>query len=48
MAKALIVVSGVIKTPPLSVAARVEAGYLLRLLQNGELLGMPESRPMTV
>ncbi len=26
--------------------ARIEAGYLLRLLQKGELLGFPHSRPM--
>jgi phage-related protein len=37
---------GEIKTPPFSQAARVEAGTLLRLLQEGESLGMPHSRPM--
>ena len=37
---------GEIKTPPMSVEARLEAGYLLRRLQRGELLSMPESRPM--
>jgi phage-related protein len=37
---------GEIKTPPFSQAARVEAGYLLRRLQRGEMLGMPHSRPM--
>jgi phage-related protein len=36
----------VIKTPPFSPAARVEAGYLLRLLQNGEKLSLSHSRPM--
>lgn len=35
-----------IKTPPLSARARLEAGYLLRRLQRGEVLSMPESRPM--
>jgi phage-related protein len=35
-----------IKTPPLSQAARLEAGYLLRRLQRGETLGMPHSRPL--
>jgi len=35
-----------IKTPPFSKAARIEAGYLLRLLHRGEMLSMPESRPM--
>ena len=37
---------GEIKTPPLSREARLEAGYLLRRLQRGELLSMPQSRPM--
>src|SRR5438128_4489891 len=37
---------GEIKTPPLSNEGRVEAGTLLRRLQEGELLGMPHSRPM--
>jgi hypothetical protein len=30
----------------MSVDARVEGGVLLRRLQRGELLAMPESRPM--
>lgn len=33
-------------TPPFSLAARVEAGKLLRRLQAGESLGLPHSRPM--
>jgi len=37
---------GEIKTPPLSAVARIEAGGLLRRLQRGESLSMPESRPM--
>jgi phage-related protein len=37
---------GEIKTPPFSEAARIEAGWLLRRLQRGELPGMPHSRPM--
>jgi phage-related protein len=37
---------GQIKTPPLSREARLEAGFLLRQLQRGELLSMPQSRPM--
>ena len=37
---------GEIKTPPFSGAARLEAGFLLRRLQRGESLGMPQSRPM--
>jgi len=39
---------GEIKTPPFSRAARMEAGYLLRLLQKGQAVGMPQSRPMPV
>ena len=39
---------GDIKTPPFSQAARIEAGYLLRLLQKGQTLGLPQSRPMSV
>lgn len=46
--KPLVWLRGEIKTPPFSQAARFEAGYLLRLLQEGELLGLPHSRPMPV
>ncbi len=38
--------AGELKTPPMSSEARVEAGLLLRRVQRGELLSMPESRPM--
>ena len=38
---------GEIKTPPLSRSARLEAGFLLRQLQRGDLLSMPQSRPMS-
>ncbi len=44
--KPLVWLHGEIKTPPFSAEARVEAGTLLRLLQEGESLGMPHSRPM--
>jgi phage-related protein len=37
-----------IKTPPLSTAARVEAGGLLRRLQRGERIGLPHGRPMPI
>ncbi len=37
---------GEIKTPPMSRSARLEAGFLLRQLQRGEVLSMPQSRPM--
>lgn len=42
----LVWLEGEVKTPPFSQAARLEAGYLLRKLQQGEVLGMPHSRPM--
>ena len=44
--KPLVWLRGEVKTPPFSARARAEAGYLLRLLQEGERLGLPESRPM--
>lgn len=46
--KPLVWLHGEIKTPPFSKAARIEAGYLLRLLQKGQTLAMPHSRPMPV
>jgi len=46
--KPLVWLHGEIKTPPFSPAARIEAGYLLRLLQKGQALAMPHSRPMPV
>jgi len=44
--KPLIWLHGEIKTPPFSSAARIETGFLFRLLQMGEKLKMPHSRPM--
>jgi phage-related protein len=44
--KPLVWLEGKIKTPPFTAAARIEAGTLLRRLQQGERLGMPHSRPM--
>jgi phage-related protein len=44
--KPLVWLHGEIKTPPISATARLETGYLLRLLQRGERLSMPHSRPM--
>ncbi|MGH8200035.1 MAG: type II toxin-antitoxin system RelE/ParE family toxin [Steroidobacteraceae bacterium] len=35
-----------VRTPPFSQAARIETGFLLRRLQQGEKLAMPQSRPM--
>ena len=44
--KPLVILHGEIKTPPLSAAARVEAGTCLRKLQRGMPLSMPIARPM--
>jgi len=44
--KPLVWLHGEIKTPPFSEAGRVEAGFLLRRLQQGEVLGLPHARPM--
>ena len=44
--KPLVWLHGEVKTPPFSAAARLEAGVLLRMLQRGDRLGMPASRPM--
>jgi len=46
--KPLVWLGGEVKTPPFSAAARLEAGVLLRKLQQGELLSLPHSRPMPV
>ena len=44
--KELVWLRNEVKSPPFSVAARREAGLLLRQLQRGEKLSMPHSRPM--
>ncbi len=44
--KPLVWLHGEVKTPPFGRAARLEAGFLLRRLQQRESLGMPQSRPM--
>ena len=44
--KPLVWLHGEVKTPPFSKDARLEAGFLLRRLQEGERLEMPHSRPM--
>jgi phage-related protein len=46
MEKPLAWLKGEVKTPPFSVDARIEAGYLLRRLQQGERLSLPHSRAM--
>lgn len=45
--KPLIWLRGEVKTPPFSQEARIEAGFLLRCLQQGESLELPHSRPMS-
>lgn len=44
--KPLVWLHGEVKTPPFTAEARIEAGTLLRRLQKGERLAMPQSRPM--
>ena len=44
--KPLVLLHGEIKSPPFSDSARMQAGFLLRQLQQGLLLRMPDSRPM--
>ncbi|MFQ5742413.1 MAG: type II toxin-antitoxin system RelE/ParE family toxin [Acidobacteriota bacterium] len=44
--KPLVWLEGDIQTPPFSKAARLEAGFLLRRLQQGEKLSLPHSRRM--
>lgn len=46
--KPLVWLHGEIKTPPLAHEVRLEAGFLLRKLQQGEALSLPHSRPMPV
>ncbi len=44
--KPLVWLHGKVTTPPFSANARIEAGFLLRQLQQGVKLEMPHSRPM--
>ena len=44
--KPLAWLEGEVRTPPFSREARLEAGELLRRLQEGEKLDLPHSRPM--
>lgn len=46
--KVVVWLHGAIKTPPFSAVARSETGFLLRMLQLGEKLSMPKSRPMPI
>jgi phage-related protein len=44
--KPLVWLEGEVKSPPFSKEARIQAGILLRRLQRGEKIPMPDSRPM--
>lgn len=44
--KPLVWLHGEVRTPPFTLEGRIEAGVLLRRLQEGETLSMPQSRPM--
>lgn len=44
--KPLFWLHGEVKTPPFTSEGRQEAGMLLRLLQEGEQLGMPQAEPL--
>ncbi len=44
--KPLVWMHGEVKSPPFSKAARLRAGFLLRILQRGEKVALPHSRPM--
>jgi phage-related protein/DNA-binding XRE family transcriptional regulator len=44
--KPLVWMHGGISSPPFSANARIEAGYLLRQVQKGVKLSLPQSRPM--
>lgn len=46
--KPLVWLHGEVKSPPFSSSARRGAGFLLRMLQCGESLSMPQSRPFPV
>ena len=44
--KPVVWLHGEVKTPPFTPEGRQEAGMLLRLLQEGERLGMPQAEPL--
>lgn len=39
--------AGEVRTPRFSRQARIQAGFLLRLVQAGQTLGLPHARPMS-
>jgi len=46
--KPLVWLQGEVKTPPFSAEARQEAGMLLRFLQEGQQLGMPQAEMLGI
>lgn len=46
--KPVVWLHGEVKTPPFTAEGRREAGYLLRLLQEGESVGMPQAEPLPI
>ena len=44
--KPLVWLHGEVKTPPFSADARIEAGVLMRRLQEGVNISLPHARPM--
>ena len=44
--KPLVWLHGEVKTPPFSAEARIEAGVLMRRLQEGVNIALPHARPM--
>ena len=44
--KPLVWLHGEVKTPPFSAEARIEAGVLMRRLQEGSNIALPHARPM--
>lgn len=44
--KPVVWLRGAVSTPPFGLEARVETGFLLRRLQRGDVLSLPQSRPM--
>lgn len=46
--KPVIWLGGKIQSPPMSREARLKAGFLVRMLQGGDVVSMPDSRPMAL
>jgi phage-related protein len=44
--KPIVWLHGEVQSPPFSPTARLEAGFLLRKLQRGDMVLMPHARPM--